>query len=325
MRSVRFQRGSPKLKAQPKKAGLVKIGGEWLSSKDAKFLSHYLRHFNGSRAAREIGIPDGTAAFAASDILRKPQVRSALRNALEQERNKLEVEVEQVARYWYDIATADPRELSQHIYVPCRCCWGIDHQYQFTDGELRSAIQAHRYQQLKLSEGKRTEFDELGGAGYTRNKYPMRGPDWIDRLERSCSSIGRPVPDGLEANSDHSCPECHGDGECYVWLADTRHLSPQAARLYSGVRITANALEIKTRNQAEAMDKFEQLTGMIKPRRPKLDFNLEELDTEALDALLEEARNRGLLSDEEVSRGVLIDATPSRSKALVGKRDDDDA
>jgi hypothetical protein len=50
-------------------------------------------------------------------VLRKSNVRVALKNLLEEKRRNVDVEVADVARYWYDIATADPRELSQHIRV----------------------------------------------------------------------------------------------------------------------------------------------------------------------------------------------------------------
>lgn len=292
---------------------MIKVGGEWLPPRDAGFLTEYLKHFNGMRAAQSLGIVPGTSGFAATEFLRKPKVRLALRGALEERRIRADVQVDEVARYWYDIATADPRELSQIVYVPCRYCWGIDHQYQFTDGEMRTAGQAHLSQQLRIPIGDRIPFDELGGAGYTINRYPMRGPDWASRIERIYAAMGVPISEGLEANSDHSCPECHGDGEHRVWIADTRHLSKAAARLYSGVRVTRESVEVKTLDRIAAMDKFEQLTGMIKPRRMKFGFNLDELNAEELDALLDEARSRGLLSDDEITRGQLIDATPSQS------------
>jgi hypothetical protein len=328
MAKYEFKRRAPLPSRQVKRTGLVKMGGEWLIPRDAAFLTEYLKRFNGSDSARKIGVAVNTAGFAAWEFLNKPQVRQALRGALEERRARVEVQVDEVARYWYDIATADPRELTQLVYVPCRYCWGEDHQYQFTTNELQTAVRDHEFGVIRTSDGRMSElteeqrqrpFDIQGGSGYTINRYPMRGPDWAARVERTYAGIGRPIPEGLEANSDHSCPECHGDGERRAWFADTRHLSLDAARLYAGVRVTREAIEIKTLDRIAAMDKFEQLTGMIKPRRAKFGFNLEELNTEELDALLDEARSRGLLSDEEIERGRLIDATPvsSSKSALV--------
>lgn len=309
LRTTHLVRRAPS--PQAGRARPVRMGGRWLQPQEAAFLTEYLKHYNGQRAVRAShpGI-NGGAGPAAWSLLRNPNVRSALREIMEERQAKVEVTTEQVARYWYDIATADPRELSQHIRVPCRFCYGIDHQYQFTDGELRSSIQQHLANQLKLDENQRTPFDELGGSGYTRNRYPMRGPDWMARMERMYAEIRRPIPEGVEVNSDHSCPECHGDGERHVWFADTRHLSRDAARLYNGVRLTRDAIEIKTLDRISAMEKFEVLVGMVRPRRPLRDFNMDDLSNDELDAMLDEARSRGLLSEDEISQGKLIDATP---------------
>jgi phage terminase small subunit len=320
MRTAKFQRRPPNSGKSIRSRGLVKIGGEWLLPREARFLTEYLKHFNGLRAANSIGISHASAGVAATRLLKNDKIRQALRGALEERRDVVDVQVDEVARYWYDVATADPRELSQHVYVPCRYCWGEDHLYQFTANELQMAVRNHelgltpvdlmpRGQLAQMDHSR--PFDIQGGDGYTINRYPMRGPDWEARIERAYAAIGQPVPEGLEANSDHSCPECHGDGERRVWFADTRHLSPAAARLYSGVRVTRESVEIKTLDRIAAMDKFEQLTGMIKPRRTKFGFNLDEINGEELDALLDEARSRGLLSDDEIARGRLIDATPS--------------
>lgn len=323
MRTARFQRRDRAPGRTIRSTGLVRLGGEWLPPREAKFLTEYLKHFNGVRAAKAIGVTNSMSGFTSSTILKSERVRSALRGALEERRDAVDVKVDEVARYWYDVATADPRELSQHVYVPCRCCWGVDHQYQHTDGELRTRHQEHRAAQLKLPEEDRCPLDELGGAGYTINRYPMRGPDWETRMERMYAEIRAPLPEGLEANSDHSCPECHGDGERRVWFADTRHLSAAAVRLYNGVRVTREAVEIKMMDRIDAMEKFEQLTGMVRPRRVKFGFNLDELSVDELDELLDEARTRGLLSDDEIVQGRLIDASPSPSPAAALTTEDE--
>lgn len=311
----RLHRRAPMPGQQVRQTGMVRVGGQWLPPRDADFVSHYLRRYNAAEAVRAtMVVPDGSVYNVASETLRKPEVMAAVRGALEERCRALQVEQNDVARYWYEVARADPRELTQYVYVPCRYCYGVDHQYQYTDGEMRAARQEHMITQLKLRTEDRVEFDELGGPGYTRNRYPMRGPDWFERVARTYAAIERPVPEGLAANADHSCPECWGDGVGCVWISDTRHLSPAAARLFNGVRVTRDAVEVKVLDRFDAMEKFEQLTGMVRPRRPKIDFNLEELTSDQLDVLLDEARSRGLLSDEEISGGKLIDATPVRER-----------
>lgn len=108
---------------------------------------------------------------------------------------------------------------------------------------------------------------EFGGLGYTTNRDPMRGPDWASTVERLFSDIGRPLPEGLEANAEHSCPACHGRGLEHVWMAGTNHLSPEAALLYDGVKISRDKIEIRQLDRMAAMAKFEALMGMSGPQR----------------------------------------------------------
>jgi phage terminase small subunit len=320
VRTRRFTRRAPIPNGEPvkkgiKHAGLVKIGGVDLPPQHAAFLSKYLERFNGAEAARSMGgSAVNYAKTAASEILTLPNVRQALRGALEERHRNAEHRVDDVARYWWSIATADARELSQHVYLPCRHCWGDEHRHQETSVEYNDRFVRYEAEQARrdeLSQDKRDALDplpeferaypvtdrrwvcrEFGGVGYTTNRYPMRGPDWVEKVVRVFSDIGRPLPEGLEANSDHSCPACHGDGVATPWMADTRHLSREAALIFSGVRVTNQGIEIKTLDRAAAMEKYETLMGMAGPHRIELsgpggasiDVRVQRIESRVVDA-----------------------------------------
>lgn len=132
------------------------------------------------------------------------------------------VTIERVVAKLAEIAFADARQLSELRRRCCRHCWGADHRYQRTAGEMERARLAHA---KELDAGRAAgAFDEMGGIGFHGKAAP--NPD---------------------------CPECFGDGAAQPHFNDTRTLTASAAALYAGVKVTKEGIEIKTHNQTEAL------------------------------------------------------------------------
>jgi hypothetical protein len=144
------------------------------------------------------------------------------------------IDVAFVLREWLTIATADPRELTQSRRGCCRYCWGIDNKREWTEAEYATALNEALTCMLLPP-----AFE--GGLGYR----PMREPN----------------PD---------CPRCEGEGQMRTWLADSRELSPQAARLFAGVKQTKEGIEIKTRDQDAALAKIADYLGMSNKSKGEL-------------------------------------------------------
>lgn len=66
-------------------------------------------------------------------------------------------------------------------------------------------------------------------------------------------------PMWLEPNPE--CSHCGGEGIPRPWFADTRTLSPAARRLFAGVKVTKNGMEILTRDIDGALDKLAKVFG----------------------------------------------------------------
>lgn len=291
-----------------KSTGLVKVGGVDLPAQHAAWLNHYLVRLNGTEAARAVGQTETSASAYASLLLSNSKVREALRCALVDKQRRTLHDSDEVARYWWALATADARELSGVHYVACHHCWGVDHDYQFTDVEQRERERDYHAQvatHQKAVERLRRDhpdaelpeaplFFEGGGGGYTTNRYPRRGPDWARKIERYFASIERLVPEGLDANSDHSCPACFGDGLRTLWMADTRHLNSSAAVQFNGARQTKDGIEIKVRDRDAAMERFSVLTGMIGPLKVQISGDATQLTDEQL---AQELSRRGVVID----------------------------
>jgi len=61
-----------------------------------------------------------------------------------------------------------------------------------------------------------------------------------------------------------SCAKCGGHGKGHVVLADTRRLSPAAAKLYAGVQLGREGIKVNMRDQDAALVNIARHLGMFK-------------------------------------------------------------
>ncbi|MCY6388063.1 terminase small subunit [Acinetobacter baumannii] len=201
-----------------------------LRGKQQRFVDEYLIDRNATQAAIRAGYSAKTAYSIGEQNLKKLEVKKAIEEGEKElaERNK--ITQDKVLNRLWEMATADPNELMRYMRVNCRFCWGIDHNYQWTVGEFKRAIQhAH--------DTKAPEPKCEGGLDFDRLKAP--NPD---------------------------CPECRGEGVGYTYIADTTRVSDQAKLLYAGIKESQHGIEIKMNDQVAALIKAGQHIGMFKDR-----------------------------------------------------------
>lgn len=201
-----------------------------LRGKQQRFVDEYLIDRNATQAAIRAGYSAKTAYSIGEQNLKKLEVKKAIEEGEKElaERNK--ITQDKVLNRLWEMATADPNELMRYMRVNCRFCWGIDHNYQWTVGEFKRAIQhAH--------DTNAPEPKCEGGLDFDRLKAP--NPD---------------------------CPECRGEGVGYTYIADTTRVSDQAKLLYAGIKESQHGIEIKMNDQVAALIKAGQHIGMFKDR-----------------------------------------------------------
>ncbi len=211
-----------------------------LTMNDYLFIGEYLSHWNGAKAYRN-SHPDYIGDYAAQqgyDLLREPRIRDEIERCKAAAAKNVQLTVDDIVKDIRNVLQADSRDLIEYRRGACRHCHGIDHKYMHTPAELERAIQAHM--KTKAFKVMGEQFDTKGGVGYSPKKEPH--PD---------------------------CPECHGQGVIQAHAHDTRNLSPAAAALYSGVKVTAAGVEILTRSKDAARAAGAQYLGMN-----KMDLNL---------------------------------------------------
>jgi phage terminase small subunit len=198
-----------------------------LTPKQDRFVQEYLIDLNATQAAIRAGYSAKTAEQQAYQLLQKTSVRAEIDAAKVERKERLIASAGDVVNELLGIAVADARELVEFRRCCCRYCWGKGFRYQRTAAEMERAMQEHSLKSEKAIEENKPALpplDEQGGTGYNPKKDPS--PD---------------------------CPECFGDGVGQTFIHDTRKLSPQAARLYAGIKETKEGFEVKMLSQDAAI------------------------------------------------------------------------
>ena len=190
---------------------------------------------NVTKAAVAAGFSPKSAASQGSRLLKNVKVRQELDKRRTAILDKFQITTEATLAHIWGMATADVRELVEYRVGCCRYCYGKNNQYQRTAGEMARAIATHaKITEEAVAAGKPTqEFDPQGGTGYDKRLPP----------------------------SD-KCQECFGEGEGRPVFKDTSAITPAAAALYAGVKVTKEGLEIKTHSKTDALEKIAKHLGL---------------------------------------------------------------
>lgn len=210
-----------------------------LSERQKRFCEEWIIDGNAAAAYRRAGFAaktDHQASANSNRLMAKDGIKAEIARLQAERAERTKITQDKVLQQFWAVATANPNELIEHRRICCRHCWGKEFGYQRTeremDRDLRAWEKAEEAEQRKPAPGAPTLFNEAGGIGYDER----RGPN----------------PD---------CPECFGDGVGKVIAKDTRHLSPEARRLYAGVKITKDGLEVKVHDQMAALVNAAKLQG----------------------------------------------------------------
>lgn len=99
------------------------------------------------------------------------------------------------------------------------------------------------------------DYNELSSVKRVACGYCYGGVNITDDSEPSIDPTKAP---------DEGCSTCGGDGEAYVYMADTTNLSPDAKLLYQGAENTKFGIKINTADRMKALDNVARHLGMFK-------------------------------------------------------------
>lgn len=198
--------------------------------------SAYEHSFNCERMKRT------TIARLGFELSKDEEVAAEIKRRRDEAAERSIKNVADVTNEFLRVAFADPGKIVQHRRLCCRYCYGAGHAYQWKDrNEFDEAVRIHdeAEQERKMRKGpkgraRRAPTDE-GGYGFVFNRPP-----------------------------DEACPHCMGEGHADVFITDTTTLSPDERRLIERVKVTKDGIEIRFRNQQDALTKAGQMLGGFK-------------------------------------------------------------
>lgn len=209
--------------------------------------------------------------YSGRDPFKSVNVRRAINHAVRPSFDKAGITFDKHFQYVASIAYGDPSEIAEVVKVNCRYCNGVDHRYQFTQGEydklMRDEIREYkRVNSLPM----RTKYEEIIEHGFVAPL--VEGGMGFDPY----------------AEPDYMCPECGGEGKDIIKL----HPSAASHPLFAGVSYDKNGnLIVKYRNQDAALEHVSKLLG----------FLIDKSEVTVIDhaAVLERARRRAGKTEQE--------------------------
>lgn len=214
-----------------------------LSPREEVFIEEYLVDLNPYRAAKAAGYSESMARSKAFQWVKNPDVKPLLYNkvkeAMKDRSIRTGITADKVLERYWQIAIADPNELTQVRHLNCRHCHGIDHQFQWRDEAeyeeaLRAAAAEEAAMQEQLPDYQAVMPTDDGGYGFNPIGAPHEG-----------------------------CPRCYGEGKVDLYVGDTRNLSPQGQALFAGVKQTKAGIEVIMHDQKAALDQIARHLGMF--------------------------------------------------------------
>lgn len=210
-----------------------------LTDRERLFAVEYVKDFDAKRAARAAGYSQKTQPW---QILKRERVQTAINEAVETRLMAKGLTGEDVLRIWTEIVLFDVNELVEFRRIPCECC------YQQTD---TPGMTLKRYSERKK------EHDRIRAALLRQNPENDIGEFPSARTFAFIDPNGYPDPD---------CPVCHGLGEPFVVMKDTRNLSPVARLMYEGVKQSKDGFEMLMFSKERALENLAKALGVFRDK-----------------------------------------------------------
>jgi phage terminase small subunit len=204
-----------------------------------RFAQEFIVDLNGTQAYMRSteDANENTAGHQSSMLLKEPAVAQEIQRLLNERSVRTGITADRVLVRLWQIATADVRKLVEYRVGSCRHCWGMYHQYHYTEAEYSAAQDKHIREEADRGRKDKNftpaPFPEKGGPGYDHNRPP-----------------------------NPECPECWGRGQGMPIIHDTRHLDEGEAALFAGLKVTKDGLNVNIEDRAAYLQLVGRHLGM---------------------------------------------------------------
>ena len=228
-----------------------------LTEREQLFVAEYTTDFNATRAGKAVGYSPKSAETMAFRLLRKDRVQRAIKSIVDDRKERLGIDGDDIMRAWWDVVNFDVNEIVQYRRIPCPFCYAKDDIPQYTKEELIHEWGLYEKNRLKA------QF-----SGIEVNPPPFR-------------SLGVPsvIDESLPPNED--CKACGGLGMGKVMVNDTTTLSPIGKRVYCGCESSENSLKVLMLSKERALENLAKALGLFNQRIQvdpvKVEVDMDEL------------------------------------------------
>lgn len=215
----------------------IEIANELLTAKQENFARYFIESGSATTAYRMAYESKGNAHTVQTESYRTlqiPRVAARVAELREIAAAHTIVTAREIMQDWVDQARVDTNELVTVHTFNCRHCNGFRGKFQWVDElELREAVQ--KWEQLPPKKKARTAApDAMGGFDFR-----VRGAVNLD------------------------CLQCAGLGVTRSQITDTDKLSPQARKLFKGVKLGPSGLTIELHDAQAARESIAKALGVF--------------------------------------------------------------
>ena len=163
-----------------------------LTGRQARFVREYLVDRNATQAAIRAGYAQKAAERASFDLLKNPRVQDSIAREEAELAAATNINAQKVLKRYFDIATADPRDIVQVHVKPCPACWEDLEPAEHPDDECKWC-KGRGVDQVVISDTRKlTGSARLLFKGAKMGKYgvEIQMHDQLAALDRVAKHIG---------------------------------------------------------------------------------------------------------------------------------------
>lgn len=238
-----------------------------LNAKQALHAREFMADFNPVASALRAGYTEETATSKGSAMVAKPAFQAAVAHQMRARLERMGREADELIRFHLEIIDFDPNDVCELRIHACKYCWGVDHAMQHDPESWKKEREKFQKRWEKLSE---SEQRVLGD-------FPVTPPDGWYEAKRG-------------PNDD--CPQCHGVGIEVVKWKDTRLMSPNLRRLFGGIKMNKEGLEVVMLQKSASLQTLSSHHGLNKVAEVQVNTAIVTETARTFDSIMAEARQR---------------------------------
>jgi len=249
-----------------------------LNTQQALHAREFMTDYNAYQSAIRAGYSEETAKSRSSEMIAKPAMQSAIAYLMRRTLERMGREADELVAFHLQIIDFDPNDVCELRIHACKYCWGVDHAMQHDPQSWQKEREKFEKRWQKMSESEQKMVGE----------FPAVPPDGWYEAKRG-------------PNDD--CPQCHGVGIEVVKWKDTRHMAPNLRRMFGGIKMNKDGLEVVMLQKSASLATLSSHLGLNKVAEVQVNAAIVTDTAKSYEAIMAESRerNRAVL----IERGII--------------------